>query len=541
MATLSALDDPPYSYPVAARQMEFVDSNIAAATPVFSVPNSLAAQPQRTDVRGAGDGSMEVDRVVILGRKERTPTVADFSREQVASMVCRVEPSDDPKRDAERRAKAMRAYEATVRAHGLRVSFNAGKATAKQLDEAEKEREDAVRAVIGGGGFLNLFNTRERKADLPPLPAGPVVLEDVDLFTFVENGQEVMAVSGRVRNVSAATTGVAPITLQALDRWGFILAGQTSLVPFDTLDPGETREFELRFLNPPDTTQEVFAHFAPPFEYRARRDCDGFDPEIVEASTLVRDLVNRSDDGQHTAAELNELVRIYRAAVETAWDCADINSAGPASREGLQFGTLGTGERREGFTISLGLGKPDRAKVCAAQKRHLNWREAFRLAEAADEAWGARRAADIAQNRLAAGLATQADTDAARAVDAEAYAALRTLGRRSLARMGGSARDVAVEIETANYGHIKLEGFHVEVTGVLRNTGDQPRTVSGLMLALVDRLEQPMMSIILDEPVVLQPGGTKNFTHHVKLRDPGRRRKPEETPSWQVRVGAIED
>jgi hypothetical protein len=354
------------------------------------------------------------------------------------------------------------------------------------------------------------------------------VLENVDLFTFTENGQEVMAVSGVIHNTGATPVEVSPLTLQALDRWEFILAGQTSLLPFETVAPGESKPFEVRFLNPPETTAEVYAHFAPPFEYRARRDCDGFDPAIPDAAALQRLGPEAANAPIHTAAELNQLTRVYRDEAQAAWNCAD--GILDEHKGGLQFDTLGSGERREGFTISLSFGKANPEATCAPAKKRLRWREAFELAEATDE---------FTCRRLAAGLATPAENGVAQSAQHATYAVFRDLGRKALARIGGSAPGVDVEIKRARFGHIKLEGFHVEFAGTLRNTRSEPREITALMLALVDRLEQPMISITLDEPVTLAPGESKDFTHQINLREPVRRKSAEATPIWQIRVGAI--
>jgi hypothetical protein len=544
ISALKALDDPAFSMPVAAAALSpipaaaepgaIVPAAIETATPAEPVP------PARTDIRGAGDGSMKVDRIVVTASVKEIPhKVADFSREQIASIVCQVRTRGDAKEDAKVLAKTKRAYEATVAAHDAREARDAGAITLKQVNAIEKKRQDAVGPVMGSsGGFLNLFNTRVKKDDLPPPSRGPIALEAVDLFTFTENGQEVMAVSGVVHNTGATPAEVAPLTLQALDAWEFILAGQTSLLPFEELAAGESKPFEMRFLNPPDTTYEVYAHFAPPFEYRARRDCDGFDPDTTSIDTLRRaETVEPSSAPIHTAAELNQLTRIYRNEAQSAWNCRTGRSD-EERKGGVQFDTIGSGERREGFSISLSLGKGDPEAACAPAARRLRWREAFALAEATDEAWGAMRAAEIARARVTSGQATQADVDAADAAQAKTYAGFRKLGEKALARVGGSAPGVAVEITKAEFGHEKLQGRHVEFTGVMRNTGSEPRDVAALMLALVDRLEQPMMSITIDEAATLAPGETREFTHRIQIENPVRSAQGE-PPVWQIRVGAM--
>ena len=49
---------------------------------------SATAPLERTEVRGAGDGSMKLDRVVVTGSKDIPHRAPDFSSEQAAAMLC---------------------------------------------------------------------------------------------------------------------------------------------------------------------------------------------------------------------------------------------------------------------------------------------------------------------------------------------------------------------------------------------------------------------------------------------------------------------
>jgi hypothetical protein len=578
---LKNFDEKPFSLPVAAEQLELAAQPVdalapepaaeittAGASPVATAPAEpvLVAEaapepepePERTDVRGQGDGAMTDDRVVVIARKEIQHRVPNYSREQVAAMVCAAR--NDGR--AGRIKNTRRAYDATVLAHETRIALEAGQRTAKEADAAERKRQDAV-GDITGGVLFSMFGGRMKKDDLPKAEFEGLVLENVDLYTFNENGRPVMAVSGVVRNTTQERAGLPPLTLAAIDQWQFILAGQTSLLPVEALEPGESNPFELRFHNPPDTTYEVYVHFAPPFEYRMRRECNPADILETEAPTTAPRTAEAAaavTSRTHTAPELNLLTRIYRNEAESTWnlrDCAkpkDEASEDEKKGQGLRVGAAGGGERR-GLSISLGMSRFKADGLCAAWKRRLPWRESFTLAEATDEAWGAMLAAEEMKRRQATNLATQTEADAAAEAAAKAYAAFRTLGARTLARAGGSVPGVTLEIASSNFGYEQLSkvfdgadvsqvGFYVDVAGVIRNTANEPRQVGALMLALVDRLEQPLLTFRLDDQVSLAPGETREFKHRVYLAEPIRtaesiRREEGQIPAWQVRIGAV--
>ncbi len=571
---LKAFDPKPYAMPIAAGQLavlaapdeatetvpraEAPDAAQAAIAP--AVEGELTAfaeaapepEPERTDIRGRGDGLMVDDRIVVTGGRNVAHRVPDYSREQVAAIVCtrRIEGS------ADRLKAAQHAYDMTVAAFEVRDGYLAGQRTGKDLDNAERKRQDAVGSMMNNGFLFGMFGGRSKKADLPGPEADGFVLEDVDLYTFNESGRPVMAVSGTVRNTRDVRAAPAPVTLAAIDEWEFILAGQTSLLPFEMLEPGEAKPFEIRFLNPPDTTYEVHAHFAPPFEYRLRRECDMSDPasdataprSAVKAATVIATT--------HTAAELNLLTSIYRSEAESAWNLRACGNPGedPADdpnkpRDAFSIRPGGGGERR-GVSVSVNLGKFNRDGLCAAWSSRLPWRESFALGEATDEAWGAMLAAEDMKRRQLKGLATQAEVADAERAFQRAYASFRALGVKTLARGGASVEDVAVAITSSTFGYDQMSrafdgadisrvGFYVDVAGAVSNTGETPRQIDALMLALVDRLEHPLLTFRLDEAISLGAGETRAFAHRVYFSDPVRRRDAKDAPPWQVRIGAV--
>ena len=568
---LKSFDPKPYAMPVSAMPLAvlLVDppttlADLSApveattATPSATVEtglpleSALELEPERTDVQGRGVGLAVSDKVVVTGHKDIAHRVPDYSIEQVAAMVC----DRRGQGDAGREKAARRAYAMTVAANDARIAYLAGKRSGKDLDEAERKRQDAVSAMTTSL-FSGMFGARSKKKDLPKPDFEGVVLENVDLYTFNENGRPVMAVSGLVRNTTDKRVEPAPITLIALDAWEFILAGQTLLLPFDFLEPGEAKIFDLRFLNPPDTTYEVYVHFAPPFEYRLRRECDPLDvaTDIVAAPRSAADAATAVAP-IHTAAELSLLTGIYRSEAESAWNlraCATPRgdpADDPANpREAFEIGPRSGGERSS-VSVSINLGKFNREGLCAAWSRRLPWRASFALGERADESWGALWAAENTKRRQAKGLATKAEADAAETAFRRSYAGLRALGAATLSRAGAGVEGVAVEITSSTFGYDQFSkafdgadvsevGFYVDVSGVIRNSTKTTRKVDALFLALVDRLEQPLLTFQLGDPMTLEGGEARAFQHRVYFTDPVRRKDSKDAPPWQVRVGAV--
>jgi hypothetical protein len=520
MPLLRAVDEDPFDLPVEAAALTPLAAGTGAivappGVPDVPVTEPAMAAPERTNIRGAGDGSMEVDVVTVRAEDEGVPhRIANFSREQVAMMVCA-----SRRAPPEQRRDSLAAWRATVAAYEANEANLAGRMSTRDFARVERARQDAVNRIRGRGMADFLFGTRSSKDDLPqPRTADGLVLENVDLFFFSEAGREAMAVSGVVRNTGAAQALVPPVTLEAIDEWDFILAGQSSLLPFERLEAGEARAFEARFLNPPDTTAEVYAHFAPPFEYRAGRDCDGFDPAMFNPGAEPAPEAEPVGP-THTAGELSRITRIYRNRAEEAWPCR-LGAASPPPRGGVDFESHGSGERREGFSIAISAGRPDMARLCGPATLQPGWRQWFELAEAADEAWGATVAG--------------ADVEAA-------AGRLRALADASV-RLDEAAPGVVADVSAGRFTYEGFEvGLHVSFEGVLKNTSDQPRRVGQLMVALVDRLGLPLWSTrVVIEPVELAPGASAPISERVQLaNEPVGRGGAHEAPEWKLRVGAL--
>lgn len=520
LAGCFALPKPkPFVRPVAAEPLRAI-ALPEVDVPLMALPAARPAPaPQRSDVAGKDDGSMKTDRVIVTARDipHRAP---DYSPEQTASFVCRAE------KDGFNLNNARRAHEATVFAKEMRAKVDAGLVTLKAANDAELKRQEAIRGYTMPVPLLGLMiGGGEKKSELPPPRSGDLVIENPDLFTFTENGKPVMAVSGTIRNVGSVAAELPPLTLQAIDQWDFVLAGQSSLLPFESVAPGEAKEFEMRFLNPPEYTAEVYVHFAPPFIYRNRRDCDFFDPSTFDADRKADALVQTpaaavAPADSYAASELNTLTQYYRREAATAWRCRD------ASRRG-----------------------------CFWAVHSLRWRDMFAMSEAIDEAWIALRAAEETRGRQAKGEASDAEAAKAEEAREAMVARFRAMGERALARAGGSVADVVVDLSASNYGRDE-QGLFVTFAGVLRNTGAVERRVDALMVAFVDRFELPLSSVAVTFPRVLKPGESVAFSERIMARQnaglgnadtelapgmtaPVLARVPPGDIRWEVRVGAM--
>ncbi len=486
----------PFQLAIAARPL---DPSALEAAPIAPLPDTpdAPAEPVRTDVAGAGDGSMALDRVVIRAStiSQRAP---NFSSEQAAALIC------GSIKGGYNVEAARRMHAATVKAEQARLDFDAQKITGKQLDGIEKARQDAVINYLLPVPVLNwMVVPVEKKSDLPAPKSGNLSLLDTDAFTFSENGRSVTAVSGTIRNSGASVADIPPLTLRAIDEWDYTIAGQTSLIPIERLQGGEEQRFEVRFLNPPANTAEVYVHFAPPFLYRTRRDCEFFDPARFDASAAVAaPAVEQATRfaGDYTAGELNQMTLFFRRESEMAWRCQALRKCDAAQ---------------------------------AADR--IGWRDLFRLAEAADEAWVALSAAEAARVRGAI------ETTSAKAAQQGALQRLRGLGAQALARAGTSVPDVTVSVSHANYGRDEV-GLFVDVAGTIANTGTVERRVDALMVAFVDRLELPLSTVAIGDGGVLAPGEVRAFQRRLDAgttRDAAPARIPPRDIPWGVRVGAM--
>lgn len=519
----------PFTIGVAARQLDPVSAQLAEAEPLAAAVEMAAPlavltpaepvappppAPARTDIKGAGDGSMKLERVIITGSSKDIPHRApNFSAEQAAAMLC------GSQKMGFGGENARRMHEATLKARQAREDFDNGKITLKQMDQIELKRQDAVISYLVPVPILNMLVTpAEKKKDMPKPAYGAVVLENTDLFSFMENGKEIVAVTGTAHNTGTSRVELPPLTLRALDEWDFSIAGQSSLLPFEVLEPGEARQFEIRFFNPPEYTTEVYVHFAPPFMYRAPRDCEFFDPTVFDQYGELKETADTgaappAKDAPYTAGELNLLTLFYRRESEAAWRCQTYTAACPA-------------------------------------KQRLRWQDMFAMSEAIDEAWVKVRAAEEAR------IAARADeTEATQARD-KAIARFQDLGARALARAGDSTADIVVEVASSTFGRDE-DGLFVEVVGKVRNTGNAARKVDALMMAFVDRKELPLSSVAVDVDMVLAPGAVRDFSQRLQAgvsrgpdraaqvtlaerrRDTSSARIPPRTILWEMRVGAM--
>lgn len=523
---------PNFKVAVPASQLDPAPQPAAESPSIVAAPYAAAGPPPPTEAQATSAplphevsisgsaGSMKIETVTVTGGKQLPHRVPDFSTEQVAAMVC------IGARFGFQGESGKRAYAATLAAKTARGDLEAKRITQKQADDIELKRQAAVHAMMSPIPLLNLFGaTSEKKSDLPPPRRRALVIEETSLVTTHENGKLAITVLGTVRNTGEREAELPAITLRALDDWGFSLAGQTSLLPFTRLKPGEARTFQLRFVNPPENIGEVYVHFAPPFIFRAPRDCDFFDPAKFDPdkplgdTTQARDSLTApklsiggirrfiADSGPHvgattptyTLAELNDMTLHYESEATEAWRCRR------NSEEGR----------------------------CVDAEHRLQWRDMLSMAETIDAAWLASRDLEAAKAALAAGSGSQAALDAAEAKRAAEVAQFRAMGDAALARAGASLPGVVVEQPSSTLGY-DGKTLYLDVAGTIRNTGAAPVRIGALMLAAVDRFGLPLWTSAAPYDATLEPGASTTFNQHVLLE-----RAPPRQFDWSIKAGAM--
>src|SRR6185295_11334266 len=187
---------PPFEREVASRQLETVAAPVAAlpeAAPgsrdgiARSISAPAAPTPARpvarTNVRGEGDGSMEVasDERVTVTNKGFPHNAPNFSSEQAASMVCAAQ------KIGMSGESAKRMHDATLEAERVKKAWDEKRATQKDWEKAEIRRQDAVIAYMIPVPVLNWFvRPFEKKNDMPAPNWQSLVIEHTDAFTFQE-------------------------------------------------------------------------------------------------------------------------------------------------------------------------------------------------------------------------------------------------------------------------------------------------------------------------------------------------------------------
>lgn len=490
--------------------------------------------PGEGNAQSGDDASAEDDRVVVTGQRNVSRRVPDYSPDETAALICLMQKIgfDD--------GNARKAHAETLVVRDMRVAMTAGRATQAEIEAAERRREDAVQSALSPLPIVDIFfSPIVRKRDLPQPSYKGVNLENITSFSVFENGREVTVVSGAARNTGRTRMEMPPLTLEALDRWDFVLSGQSSLLPFQYLEPGEARSFDIRLLNPPRNTIDVYVHFAPPFRYRWPRDCAFFDSarstsdgllgelpasesrsvwEIIDDQLDAYSLAKAPEPAEgaaantYSATELNSLTRYFRREAAWAWDC----------RESAR-------------------------SECAGADQRLQWRDMFAIAEAADEAWDAVQAFKAVERAQSERAPAVADADTVRR---DAIRSLSALGEVALRRGGSSVPDVVVEV-TASRMKLDQAGLYLEVSGRMNNGASEARRVDALLIALVDRFGLPLSSISLDTNALLPAGGSESFLQRIPVLRGGSRpalstktagvigRAPPEDIPWQIRVGAM--
>lgn len=394
---------------------------------------------------------------------------ANYSPEQTASFLCVAE---DFPLNFLTSLPAQRAHEATLKAREVRIRAFRGEATAKEMEEAELERQEAVRRGTNGA---------QRPQDYP-LRKG-LSIEDVLTRRVLENGRSVLMVTGTVRNTTEAEVELPPMTVQAVDGRNFVLASQTSQLEAVTIGPSATIPFAFRFKNPPQYTVSVTPHFAPPFGVRNFRGCDFFDPLTF-------------DPGK-------ERVRRERAAVTpVAVPSVGVGAPAYTAKE------LAAMVRRARFDAENAFSNAANARSCAPMPP---WRALMVMADGMEEAWIATNAAEEVRRDAARGVFLPNEVE-----DAE-------LARQAAVRAFMAARP-APRVPTPSdhqglsVGRLTLSGDgETVVRGTVTNAGKERADMPPLLLTLVDKHGFVLTETVNRRGGRIRPGRGEDFSIEVAV------------------------
>lgn len=387
---------------------------------------------------------------------------ANFSPEQTASFLCVAEGLP---LNFLTSLPAQAAHEATLKAREVRMRAFRGEATAREMEQAELDRQRAVGRLAGQGRVTG--------------PAGPtrsgLVIEGVQRRRVVENGRPVLLVTGKVRNTSANQVELPPLTVQALDVRSFILASQTSQLEEVFIGPGETQAFTFRFKNPPQYTAEVRPHFAPPFGVRNFRGCDFFDPLSFDPN--------------------QERVRRERAAV-TPVPVPVVGDGAPAytAKELAAMVQRARQDAQSSFS--------QRPSACAPP---APWRPLMVMADRMEEAWIATNAAEEVRRDAARGVFLASEV-----VEAE-------LSRQLAVRAFMTARPPQRRPDPVDRPGLVVQGVQRSGTndlvlrGEVLNSGRQRAPMPPLLVTVVDRYGFILTESLQRPDGQIRPGRTQEF------------------------------
>lgn len=537
----------------AAQINEKVEASQSSATIVEQQPLEAAAPVEPA----GGPGSMIIDKVVIRSTTVRLPHRApNLSSAQTASMICSALLYRFPD------TRARRAHEATLEAIRLREAFDRGDGDGREADRAELARQDAVRDAMSVPIPIldSVFNLITKKSDLPAPRSGQLTIGDLGLLKTLENGREVIMVSGTVRNNGEKEEDVPPITMIALDEWDFVLSGQSALLPVATLKPKEAASFRLRFLNPPDTAYEIAAHFAPPFRYYGdSRSCDYIDPSLSDrltkldpatpdkpARALVADVLAPYEEEFRAAARLTLNERV--ADLVDPYKLASFSEIAGAP---YSVGELNAMTRHfRGQAAREWRCRTSEAPDCIGSSRRLGWRDSFAMAETANEAWMTMVARKAIEQKANGQSSFRPQLEDARLTEERTLTALARIGEASLARAGRSQEGIRLNVAGSSLIQ-ERGGLFLEIKGEVSNERPAPAKIDEMLVALVDRHGLPLASVVIPVAIELAIAETRAFT----LRTPATRgtgpipqkqsenpdlpylgRLPPEILPWEVRV-----
>jgi len=438
------------------------------------------------------DRTVDVTGLMVSSREQPAPRIGlgapMYSPEQTASFVGAFQTGADGSVN-----RAQRAHEATVKAREVRMN---PAATRSQMNEAERERQEAVREMNGTNGLLvgsmsSLVALMSRGEDDPTTERDGVEVTDVKTSRILENGRAVLNISGRAHNTGMERVELMPLAVAAVDANGFQLASQSSVLGKAALEPGEAYDFTVRFRKPPQYTATVDIRFSRVFQSRNFRGCDFFDPLIFNPRQI----------------------EVAKARAEaTPVPLPEMGSGAPAytAKELAILFPLLLNEAQ----VALNVSRTARRCPNDPPANLHSWRALFAQSDMVYEAWVATNAAEEVRRDAALGPVPAGELEAAelqRQVAVNAFVAGRPPPLRALSPDESPVRLEDVEISRTPEGAAAMIGqFH--------NTAQRSLPVHGLLVTVRDRHGLVVRETLRSPAPPLAPGEVRPFNFPLGIR-----------------------
>lgn len=377
-------------------------------------------------------------------------------------------------RDREQLARGL--HDATLAAAQTRRAVGAGRATAREVEEAELARQRA---------FRTLFDIPYHTTAHPDFRGDRYLVVENLQYLDIESLWPAKVIEGQVRNASRRPIYMPRLGYWVADERDAILLTNATLPPVEVLGPGEVATFRVKLNNPPEHGRTAGVHFGgvyygDPFLGCPFQGGDDFNPNQT-ADALTRGFSreftqygnSRGSEAPYSAVELARLEHVYRASAKRL--------AAAAER----------GERPR-----------DELDCISGMSGH--WRDYMALADLAMDAYWATRTADHVRREVREGLRDPPQTLAADRLRDEAVNALIAAARPQppIEDPTWLLSDVAVEVipplpldlspaELRGAAYLTEEARApvpaISITAVLQNRSLRTYQMPGVTLMALDR------------------------------------------------------